>query len=65
MEAVANIECLKCKVSVTMEIRKPENGEASLFVTATNIKLPCGHEGSDKNRWSGNVAEIAFVTKGK
>lgn len=65
METVATIECLKCKVSVVMKVREPETGEASIFVTATNVKLPCGHHGSDHKRWSGDVAEISFEVKGK
>lgn len=60
METVAKIECAECKVSVLMKVRKPADGEASINVTATGIVMPCGHDASDPNRWSGNVAEVSF-----
>ena len=63
METAAKIECLKCKTSVLMKVRKPEDGEASIYVVATNVKLPCGHDGSDNKRWAGFVAELVFETE--
>jgi hypothetical protein len=63
MDTVATIECLKCKTSVLMKIRKPEDGEAAIFVVATNVKLPCGHNGSDDKRWAGFVTAMEFETE--
>lgn len=60
MDQVARIECAKCKTAVVMKVRPPSDGEASIYVVATNVKLPCGHSGSDDKRWAGFVAEMGF-----
>lgn len=58
----ARIKCGngKCKTVVLMKVRPPADGEASIHVVATNVKLPCGHIGSDDKRWAGFVAEMEF-----
>jgi hypothetical protein len=60
VDTIAKIECLECKNAVLMKARRPSDGEASIFVIAVSILLPCGHFGSDVNRWAGFVAEIGF-----